>query len=206
MFESPKEDRSACICVYIYICYICLFFRDRCITHSCKLTWLAGKWIGWRWFSYWTWGYSIAMSVYQSVIYIYIWFPKIGVPQNGWFIMENPIKMDDLGGKPTIFGNTHIYIYIYMISKDNFHLSPKNRHGQRSMAVLLGRDLWLRLFTSNREVQTMGDLSDGGGHIICAKVYDVCVHLYIYSMIYLQYMSVETSWIQFGEWFFFIVF
>ena len=27
-----------------------------------------------------------------------IWvFPKIGVPQNGWFIMQNPIKMDDLG-------------------------------------------------------------------------------------------------------------
>jgi len=27
-----------------------------------------------------------------------IWvFPKIGVPQNGWFTMENPIKMDDLG-------------------------------------------------------------------------------------------------------------
>ena len=24
-------------------------------------------------------------------------FPKIGVPQNGWFIMKNPIKMDDLG-------------------------------------------------------------------------------------------------------------
>ena len=22
---------------------------------------------------------------------------KIGVPQNGWFIMDNPIKMDDLG-------------------------------------------------------------------------------------------------------------
>ena len=24
-------------------------------------------------------------------------FPKIGVPHKGWFIMENPIKMDDLG-------------------------------------------------------------------------------------------------------------
>ena len=26
-------------------------------------------------------------------------------------IMENPIKMDDLGGKPSIFGNTHIQFF-----------------------------------------------------------------------------------------------
>ena len=38
----------------------------------------------------------------------YIWvFPKIGVSPNGGFIMENDIKMDDLGGT-IIFGNIHI--------------------------------------------------------------------------------------------------
>jgi len=34
-------------------------------------------------------------------------FPKIVVAQNGWFIMENLIKMDDLGVTPS-FGNTQI--------------------------------------------------------------------------------------------------
>ena len=44
----------------------------------------------------------------------HIWmFPKIGVPQNGWFIVENPIKMDDLGGFPIFFGNTHIGILVH---------------------------------------------------------------------------------------------
>ena len=37
-------------------------------------------------------------------------FPKIGVPQNGWFMMENPIKMDDLGIQ--LFSEKSIYIYI----------------------------------------------------------------------------------------------
>ena len=66
-----------------------LTFLVKCLKSICQSTPFTKKWSD---FSIWV-------------------FPKIVVPQNGWFIMEIPIKMDDLGGKTPIFGNTHIHRY-----------------------------------------------------------------------------------------------
>ena len=56
----------------------------------------------------------------------FMWvFPKIGVPQNGWFIMENLIKMDDLGGT-TIFGNIHVLPIASQESALGMHTSSRS--------------------------------------------------------------------------------
>ena len=39
---------------------------------------------------------SVNFGVTLEIFHKWV-FPKIGVPQNGWFIMENPIEMHDLG-------------------------------------------------------------------------------------------------------------
>ena len=47
----------------------------------------------------------------MAVLLVVYWvFPKIGVPQNGWFMMENPPKVDVL--EVPLFLETPIYIYI----------------------------------------------------------------------------------------------
>ena len=40
----------------------------------------------------------MCIYIYINISWEYIWgFPEMVVPQNGWLILENPIKMDDLG-------------------------------------------------------------------------------------------------------------
>ena len=78
-----------------------LFYSNGLLSSKRKHHFLNGGWLprcmfDWKFGSMWTDRFS------------HIWvFPKIVVPQNGWFIMENPIKNGWFGGT-IIFGNTHM--------------------------------------------------------------------------------------------------
>ena len=55
-----------------------------------------------------------------------------GTPKWMVKIMETPIKMDDLGGKPTIFGNIHIFVVTF----HRITFLPPLRQGVNSQEVM----------------------------------------------------------------------
>ena len=79
--------------------------------------------------------HHMSQLVYISSIWV---FPKIGEnPQNGWFIMGKPYEqMDDLGGKSTIFGNTHILriclVFLYVAA---FFLSAQRENSSGILSL-----------------------------------------------------------------------
>ena len=72
-----------------------------------------------------------AKKQHVALGHTWMWCPKIGVPQNGWFTMENPIKLDDLGVPP--FSETptyHIIVLLFCKLADvsMFSQTLKNKH------------------------------------------------------------------------------
>ena len=84
-------------------------------------------------------------------------FKKIGVPQNGWFIMENPIKTGWFGGTP-IFGNIHLENeshgimtwWVFVFSSEIWRWKP-NHGGKKTLNFRKGMGAWWIFFTNQKK-------------------------------------------------------
>ena len=84
--------------VIMYILFLCSFFMLSVIAEGLKMIELIIDFLRFGDVAFFSGDKFIAKPKNPVVSHRTIWvFPKMVIPQNGRFIMENPIKMDDLG-------------------------------------------------------------------------------------------------------------
>ena len=125
---------------------------------------------------------------YQTtdLVYLNIWmFPKIGVPQNGWFIMENPLKW-------MIYQYFWKHPYVYCIAGDSCRvcktLNDPVLHHTTLHRIVLSSIMWkddTPLHHTRKYIKRMASI-----HVY---VY-VNVNVYIYNM-YMYVHIVSCFWI-----------
>ena len=74
------------------------------------------------------------------ISFIFIWsFPNLGVPQNGWFIREHPIEMDNLG--VPLFQETFIlWLNQAFVTRPCARWAPHLVIGARSSSLMVERE------------------------------------------------------------------
>ena len=118
-------------------------------------------------------------------------FPKIGVSQNGWFIINGKpyFLMDDLGGKPTIFGNIQIGLWPKLLATSlplNSDTPPKSQI-VRPNEKLPGNPKLERFVTSNNPLSGAVLLNLAGAGVTLDS-------MNLYYSIVIHASVAQTSW------------